>query len=130
MKKKYLKYIIVSLIGIIIALSIFSSRNLLDANNMKDITYILSDGFLLPGVLILGVGILIMVSNGGVFDIFTYSLKKMRITKLHGDKKPTAFKSFYDYRMSKEKAPYGFLIIVGGGFFGLSVIFNIMFYYV
>lgn len=130
MKRKNLNYIIVSIIGILIAVSIFTSRNLLDASNIKDITYILSDGFLLPGVLIIGVGILIIVSNGGIFDIFTYSLKKMRATKMFGEKRSQAFNSFYDYRVSKEKAPFGFLIIVGGVFFGLSVIFNIMFYYV
>ena len=130
MKKKYIKYLIVSVVGVLIAISIFSSRNLLDASNPKDITFILSDGFLFPGVLILGIGLLIMVSNGGVFDIFTYSFRKMRATKLYGKNRPDSFNSFYDYRMSKEKAPYGFLIIVGGIFFGLSFVFNIMFYYV
>ena len=128
MKRKYLKYIIVSIIGTLLAVSVFSYRNLLDASNMKDITLILSDSFLVPGVLILGIGILIMVSNGGIFDIFVYSFKKMRASMR--ERKSTAFNSFYDYRVSKEKVPYGFLIIVGGIFFGLSVIFNIMFYYV
>ena len=130
MKKKYIKYIIVSILGALISISIFSSRNLLNASNPKDITFILSDGFLFPGVLILGVGLLIMVSNGGIFDIFTYSFKKMRVTKLYGKNRPSSFKSFYEYRMSKEKAPFGFLVIVGGIFFGLSVIFNVLFYYV
>lgn len=78
MRGKYIKYLIVTVIGILLALPIFSYRNLLDANNMKDIVCILSDGFLLPGVLILGAGLLLLVSNGGMFDIFTYSIKKMR----------------------------------------------------
>jgi len=76
MRNKYIKYIIVTVIGILISLSIFSYRNLLNANNIRDIAYILSDGFLLPGVLILGAGLLLLVSNSGMFDIFTYSFKK------------------------------------------------------
>ncbi len=129
MRNKYIKYIIVTLIGILISLSIFSYRNLFNANNIRDIAYILSDGFLLPGVLILGAGLLLLVSNGGMFDIFTYSFKKMRAKKLYGEKRPSYYNSYYDYRTSKEKVPFGFLVIVGGIFFALSVIFNIMFFY-
>ncbi len=130
MKKKYIKYILTTIIGVLISLSIFSYKNLLAATNIKDIILILSDGFLLPGVLILGAGLLIVVSNGGMFDIFTYSVKKMRTSKLLGDKKSSDFNSYFDYKKGKEKAPFGFLVIVGGIFFTLSIIFNIMFYYV
>lgn len=130
MKRKSLKYFIVSIIGVLISISIFASRNLLDANNTTELVFILSDGFLVPGVLILGFGILVFVSNGGMFDVFTYSINKMRTMRLSGEKKQKGYKTFYDYRMSKEKAPCAFLIIIGGVFFGLSVIFNILFYYV
>ncbi len=130
MKNNYMKYIYVFIFGVLISISIFNYRDIFEAGSTKDIVSILSDGFLLPGVLILGAGLLIMVSNGGVFDIFTYSFMKLRAIKLIGDKKPAAHASYYDYRMSKEKAPFVFLLIAGSIFFILSIIFNIAFYYV
>lgn len=130
MKNKYMKYIYVFVFGILISISIFNYRDIFEASSTKDIVSILSDGFLLPGVLILGAGLLIMVSNGGVFDIFVYGFSKLRAIKLTGDKKPATHASYYDYKINKEKAPFLFLLIVGSIFFLLSIIFNIAFYYV
>ena len=130
MKKEFIKYIIVTIIGGLMTLSVFSYKNLSSATNSKDIVMILSDGFLLPGVIILGVGLLIAVSNGGIFDIFTYTLRKMRETIILGEKRSKEYNSYFDYRMSKEKAKCAFLIIIGGLFFTLALTFNIAFYYV
>ena len=81
------------------------------------------DAFFVPGILILSVGLLVWVSDGGVFDMIRFGLMKVfsvMFTRKIKDDQP---KTFYDYRVmrqAKEPADIKFLLLVGAIFVALA----------
>lgn len=132
MNNKYIKYIVTTIIGLLMAYAVFSYKNLFEASVMSDIMKILSDGFLLPAVVLGGLGVLFFVSNGGMFDIFIYSTGLLRETfKRKVDKDPNFPKTYFDFKQQRDKKlAIAHFLIVGSVFLLLSVVFNILFYYV
>ncbi len=132
MKKIYIKYISTSVLGLLMAYAVFTYKNLFEALNTPDIVMILSDGFLVPAVVLGGLGVLFFVSNGGMFDIFVYSARIFRETFKRKDHRDPNFpKTYFDFKQQREKRlSIAHFLVVGSTFFLLSVVFNILFYYV
>ena len=127
MKKKSIKYFITVGVGLLIALIVAISKDLFTQTRPAIIFQILSDCFLVSGVVIAGIGLLLFVSNEGVFDGLSYGFKVLfQMFKKH----PTPIKeSYYDYRMAKGrfKLSFGFLLICGVVFLIICIIFTILF---
>ena len=90
---------------------------------------VLSDAMTVPAVILIGAGVLILCSRGGVFDIFSYAL-----TRLVGIFAPFAARTderFYDFKTRKHRADFlnGILpLCVGVFFLFLALIFLCLFY--
>lgn len=123
------KYIITFAVGLVIAVMVFAEKDLLGQTDAKEAIRILSDGFLLSGVLITGMGLLIYVSNDGFFDIFSYGVKSFLLVFQRDPLKRRMDKSFYDYRIENLEHKHGFrhIVIVGIVFLLLAVIFTVVF---
>lgn len=132
MGNRYFKYIITFVIGLLMAYGIFSYKNLFEASDASNIVMILSDGFLVPAVVLGGLGVLFFVSNGGMFDIFIYSGGLLKETlKRKCDRDPNFPKTYFDFKQQREKKlPIAHFIVAGSTFLLLSIVFNIVFYYV
>lgn len=124
--KKHLKYIITFGIGFIVFIGILLSKKIFSLTDKLEIFRALSDASIVPAVVIGGVGIIVFVDNNGVFDIIFYGVK-LAINAFSRDINKRKYKTFYDYKVAKHEkdTPYGFLLIVGGFFLLLAIIFLI-----
>ena len=129
MKTKLLRYGITELIGALIALAIMLSKNVFGQDNPVDVMHILSDAFFVPGILLCCVGLLVFVTNGGVFDMLAYGVILIR-DGLRRDVSKRTYKTFYDYKQSRKDKKRGmaFLLIVGLVYVAVSVGFLIPYY--
>ena len=125
--KKYLKYLITFLIGLLTALFVCIGKDIFKQDSAKAVFHILSDAFLLPGVYLSGLGLLVIASNEGTFDMLVYGLRSFisLFRSVPLNKKQT----FYEYRESKakNKMGYWFLLIIGLFYLVVTIIMYLIF---
>lgn len=129
-KKPWLKYVIATAIGFAVMLLILNARGVFAGGLDQAALYgALCDGFFVPGILILCIGCMIFVSQQGAFDALSFGVKLL-INLL----KPSGIKgggeTFTDYKARKAAephSPFGFLILVGGLFMIVAVVFQVLF---
>lgn len=125
--KKLIKYIITIIIGLLIALLIANSKNVFSETNIKNVYHILSDSFFVPAVIITGFGLLIYVSNEGIFDGLTFAIMSfINIFKKRPEKK---YDSFYEYKERKKanKMQVKFVLISGLIIMAIAVVMYILY---
>ena len=89
----------------------------------------LCDGFTIPGLLALCVGVLIWASNDGVFYGLSYCLNVAWRALIPGAR--YKFERYYDYvtrKREKKFAGYGFLFLSGGVCMAIAIVFMLLFY--
>ena len=137
-KPWYIRWGITFAVGLVI-LAVFSyGRGILDVQGAARVWRILCDGCFVTAVLLIGVGLLTLVSSEGMFDIVFYGtmcltsvLNKNRKEKFErlseeSGKRPT----FYDYKMAKHgtRQTHWYLVFVGliflAGAFFCMLMFN------
>ena len=130
MKSKIIKYGVTSLIGLLLAYITLCNYGFFDANDTQYRYLCLSNAFTIPGVVIMMCGALVWISQQGMFDTLSYA-GKMVVDQF----RPSVYKhcKYGDYVMEKrenrKKGGFGFLVIVGGVFFAVGIVFNILFNY-
>ena len=97
--KKIIKYIIVIGIGLVIAFLIALSKDVFNVTDKKTIYHILSDSFMVPGVITAGMGLLIYVSDQGVFDGIVYGI--MAFMNMFSPRNERKYNSLYEYKEKK-----------------------------
>ncbi len=124
--KKYLKHLVTFGIGLILFLGVLIAKGIFIQRDKLEIFKILSDASFVPAAVIGGIGVIVFVDNNGAFDIIVYGIKLLFIS-LSRDVSKRKYKTYYDYTVAKhEKSnPYGFLLLVGGFFLLLAIIFLI-----
>lgn len=127
--KRFLKYSISAAVGLVAAIALMFSRGILGAQGVNEVMHILSDSFFVPGAVLCGVGLLVVVSNGGFFDIFAYGFISFA-SVFKKDVKKRKYKDYVEYKQAQrgEKRNVWFLLIVGLAFIVLAIIFLIVFY--
>ena len=120
--KKIIKYIIVIGIGLIIAFLIALSKDVFNITDKKTLYHVLSDSFLVPGVVTTGMGLLIYVSDEGVFDGITYGI--LAFINMFSPRNERKYNSLYEYKQKKHatRTKIGFILISGLVLIILSVI--------
>ena len=128
--RNWLKYVITIGVGLVLA-ALIIFPGVFKQESTSDVYKLLVNGFFVPGVLILGLGLLVVASNGGTFDMLVYGTKKFfdMFRKPHHRK---ITDTFYDYRRAKQEHPgaFGFLVLTGLGFIIVSLILLIFYYQV
>ena len=96
-----------------------------DATDLLVRMHILTDATFVSGIVMFGIGLLVVASNGGAFEMFVYGMRRF-ISLFQKDVNKIKFKTFYDYHVYKSNEPkqsFAYLLIVGGAFIALSGLF-------
>ena len=122
--KKYLRTILAFLFGALVALSVCALKNVFVMNEPARILRTLCDAFFLPAILLLGGGLMVMVSNNGIFDTLSYASRTVFNLLIPGPGRGRNPESFVDYRHRKhqKQGSYGFLLVAGGVYLLLASI--------
>ena len=118
MKKFWVAFIVCSICTFLIAWS----RDVFVQTAPKYVFQILSDSFLVVGMLATCFALLIFVSNEGTFDLIVYGVRSFwSFFKKDMTRK---YDTFFDYRMTRQekKLPFLFLLICGVIFLLMSVV--------
>lgn len=118
-------------IGFILATSLFfltiGIRDIYNVTDKQEIYRFLSDGFTIPGVLFICLGLLVWFSNLGSLSGIGYALKHLFSMLIPvGKKKHETYAQYVEAR--KEVSGYAFLFIIGGVFLALGIVFMILYF--
>jgi len=130
-KNQAIKYGAACGIALAYAIYLVISQNAF-SQELSSLLRILSDGFFLPGALMILIGLLMVVSNHGAFDALAYtgkSVKRLFIPERPGEKRVN-YREYVEQRREKKTTGFGFLFIVGGVFAVIGLIFMLVFYVV
>ena len=129
MKGIIIRYSVTSAICLIVAFIIMVSKKVFNETDPQTIYHILTDSFFVPGVIMASFGLLVFSTNEGTFDMLTYGVRRLFIL-LRRNPKDEKYKTFYDYRMSQRenRHQFGYMIIVGLVYIGISLIFLALYY--
>lgn len=126
MKRKIINYSAAAGIGVLLFFLVAFIQKLFWQSSQEEIFKILCDCFTVPGLVLVFVGLLVVCSNGGTFDMLGFGVKKFfGLFKKESDKQ-----TFYEYRQNKlaNRRSFWYLLVVGGVFVAAAVIFLILYH--
>lgn len=131
--KKALPYLITAAIGAAFAVLIMFACYKIHAvppvrENAREICGVLSNSFLVPGIVLAGAGLIIFASNGGAFDMLSYAV--IKFFDLFKKDAKGKYADFYAYREAKKGkgVKTSFMLLVGLAFVAVAVVFLICYY--
>ena len=74
--KKYSKYIITFVVGLLIGLVVFVIKDAFVLEDSKKIIAVLIDASFVPGILMVCFGLLVVSANGGTFDMLVFGTRQ------------------------------------------------------
>ena len=104
--KNALRYLIAAGAGLVIAFVIMLAQGIFSQTDAQDVMRILSDAFFASGVLLAGAGLILVASNGGLFDMFGYAAV-LFFNLFRRDVTKRKYKDFYEYREAKKEKKRG-----------------------
>lgn len=87
-----------------------------------------SSSFAVPGIVCLGVGLLIWCGNEGAFDMLGYGVRAF-FRLFRKDVLDRKYGGYYEYRQARQsrKKPFLYLVIVGGAYTLVAVVLMIVY---
>lgn len=127
--RKYIKYGVTLLIGLIAAFIICCTKGIFSKKTLADVYHILTDAFFVPGVIILCFGLLVFASNEGNFTMMSYGIKRF-FSLFKRDISKELGQTYADYKLAHkgEKHPILYLLICGGVLIVISILFLFLYY--
>ena len=125
-KKKtiLLEYLITFFTCALLVFVIVAIRGIFTVGDNKLVLHYLVDAFFAVGILCLGFGLLVAVTNWGAFEMIVYGFMRF-ISLFKKDPKNVKYPTFYDYhvaRAEKEKMSYLYFILIGILYTGVSLL--------
>ena len=125
-------WLISFLIGAGLFLLLLIGRGGLEAPDRTAFLYILCDAFFVPGVLLGGAGLLVLVSGEGAFDALHYGIQKLFSVMRREEKRAALPKTYFDFVRLKhaggKRAPTGALLLTGLAFLLGAAVTLILYY--
>lgn len=133
MKKRrswLIKYGVCIVLALLAAWGILTTHGFSEAETSSERFRLLCDAFFVPGALLLSAGALIFVSNEGGFYGVAYAARFIaRMFIPTSEKRDESFGDFVEARREKGAVKgYSFLLVTGGAFLAVSILFLILFY--
>lgn len=124
--RKYLFTIIPSLAVVVAILLINDFANL---ETLQDKYRVLANSFTTPGVCLIMIGIIVLISREGTFDMLTYGISKAYYR--FNQRSDRYFETFYDYKerlKAKERGSVWHLFIVGAVLTVVAIVFTLLYH--
>ena len=127
MKTVY-RYLITAGVGLLIVLLVVLMKNGFEEQDVEIAIQIWCDAFFVSGVFLTCGGLIVVASNGGVFDMLGYAVSLLWYT-FKSSKVERKYKTFYDYREARKdrKRSVSFVLVVGLALIAVSVVFLILY---
>ena len=127
MKTVY-RYLITTGVGMLIVLLVVLMKNGFTETDVEIVMQIWCDAFFVSGVFLTCGGLIVVASNGGVFDMLGYAVSLLWYT-FKSSKVERKYKTFYDYREARKdrKRSVSYVLIVGLALLAISVVFLILY---
>ncbi len=130
----WLRYVFTAAAGLLITFSICLLKGVFRETDSALIVRYLSDAFLIPGVLLAGIGLLSYIKKEGVYDGLGYTFHTMKrafTMRRYMDpiEEGSEDRTYFGYKQqvkAKRKVAWH-LIIVGGGFLLIAIALTIIF---
>ena len=130
----WLRYVFAAAAGLLITFSICLLKGVFWETDSALIVRYLSDAFLIPGVLLTGIGLLSYIKKEGAYDGLGYTFHTMKRTfamRHYRDpiEEGSEDRTYFGYKQqvkAKRKVAWH-LIIVGGGFLLIAIALTIIF---
>ncbi len=130
MKNTLKKYVIASVVALILAMLIMYWQGIFEAETTQQIMQAISDGFFIVGFMYFGFGLLFVAAHAGTLDIISYGFRSV-IWLFTPFRKTRDEGGYYEYKMKKKEkrkaVPY-FLIWIGIALILISVVFLVLYY--
>lgn len=128
-KSNIIRYSISFSIGIITAFLICLLKHIFSQTRPSVIFQILSDAFFFVGVFWSGIGLLVVISAGGLFDIMNYGMY-LFFNSFRRNIRERKYKNYQEYKESKHgtKRSIAYLLVTGTVFLCISAVLLIFYY--
>ncbi len=131
-KKKLRKYIITTVVGLLIGAGVMAIQGFGEAADMDRRMVILCDAFTIPGILLIMAAGLVFVSNNGALDAMGFLLSRLASVFIPGIAASQKHERYGDYVARKREKGgikgYSFLPITGAVFLAVGVILTVIYY--
>ena len=131
MKKKWLPYFVCAVLILCIAAMIVWTYEFSETHTVQEWMSVLSDAFVVPGVLFSGFGLLSFFSTKGAYDAFSYTFSRFSLHSLFPTKQLRKDPdSFYDYKQQKDKKGrrwFPHILYTGLVSLGIGVLFAVLY---
>ncbi len=123
--KTLLKYGITSACCLVVSVLVAWGSGLFEATEPVDIYRILSDSFYLPGILLVLFGMLMWLAGEGALMGIGYVMKSL-VRLVIPFRQHETYAEYVARQEEKEKASFGYMIIVGLVFFAIGIVFLLL----
>lgn len=123
-------YLISALVGAAIVVTVVCTGRVWELSSINSVMGMISDGFFVAGVVLAGIGLIVVFSHGGVFDMLGYavlllfSLFQRDVSK----RKYRDYKEYREVKAAKEHRSVAFMLIVGIVYIAIAAVFLILYY--
>lgn len=126
--KKLKPYLITFAVCAAFTISLLSAYGVFEQTDKVEVIKNLSDSFIVPGIMALGLGLLFFGTNGGAFDMLAFGVIKL-FDVLKKDLTKVKYHDFYEYKQSREgkKREFLYLVLVGLLFLVVGLIFTFIY---
>lgn len=115
-KRNWRRFGVTMLIGLLAGIGVFSARSGFSLTEWPEIAAALCDACFVPAAMLISVGLLLFVSNDGLFNMISYGVQKVARLVLSAKRQADYPKTYYEYWERKQaagKTSFGFLIVAG-----------------
>ncbi len=120
--KKWLQYLIVFLCSVAMVLLVLFGSDAFHQSG-EELLKSFVNAFFTAGIIVLGLGLLVLCTAGGTFDMIAFGVIKL-FDLFKKDLTKVKYRTFYDYRKAQQEKQrsYWHYIVVGGAFTLVSIV--------
>lgn len=125
-KRAIISYSVTFVIAAATTVMILFYKNAFETRSLRTLYGVLSDAFFVPGVIIVGFGIMTHIAQGGFLDGISYSLKRAALSFIPGGriKKEETFAEYKERKNdTRKKTEVMSMYVVGGVFLLVAIVF-------
>ncbi len=129
MKRAWIKYLVALLVGAAAVCAILFGKGFLSLETRTEKMRLLSDAFLVPGILLLLSGCFIWIIRQGTFSGMGYTVHKIFVSLHSAEYRNEHKESYAEYkeRKSQKKTPCLFLLCTGAVYLIPAIIFTVLY---